>query len=282
MKVFKTQKKLRTYFKEFYSENTTIGFVPTMGALHKGHVSLIEESQRNNDITIASIFVNPTQFNKKEDLENYPRTIKSDLNLLEKVHCDVVFIPSVSEIYTNNISASHFNFDGLEFQMEGRFRKGHFNGVGTIVKKLFEILQPTNAYFGEKDFQQLQIVRKMAEKNHLPVAVVGCATFREDDGLAMSSRNKRLTDDERNAASIIYKILKKTAEKTQTQSIDDIKKWVSNEFKKHSFFELEYFVIAEEETLENATILSPKKQYRAFIAVYANTIRLIDNISLTC
>tara|TARA_B100000767_G_C19640753_1_gene482437 strand:- start:54 stop:902 length:849 start_codon:yes stop_codon:yes gene_type:complete len=282
MKVFKTQKKLRTYFKEFYSENTTIGFVPTMGALHKGHVSLIEESLRNNDITIASIFVNPTQFNKKEDLENYPRTIKSDLNLLEKVHCDVVFIPSVSEIYTNNISASHFNFDGLESQMEGRFRKGHFNGVGTIVKKLFEILQPTNAYFGEKDFQQLQIVRKMAEKNHLPVAVVGCSTFREDDGLAMSSRNKRLTDDERNAASIIYKILKKTAEKIQTQSIDDIKKWVSNEFKKHSFFELEYFVIAEEETLENATILSPKKQYRAFIAVYANTIRLIDNISLTC
>lgn len=281
MKVFKTQKKLRTYFKEFYSENTTIGFVPTMGALHKGHVSLIEESLRNNDITIASIFVNPTQFNKKEDLENYPRTIKSDLNLLEKVHCDVVFIPSVSEIYTNNISASHFNFDGLESQMEGRFRKGHFNGVGTIVKKLFEILQPTNAYFGEKDFQQLQIVRKMAEKNHLPVAVVGCSTFREDDGLAMSSRNKRLTDDERNAASIIYKILKKTAEKTQTQSINDIKKWVLNEFKKHSFFELEYFVIAEEETLENATILSPKKQYRAFIAVYANTIRLIDNISLT-
>lgn len=281
MKVFKTQKKLRTYFKEFYSENTTIGFVPTMGALHKGHVSLIEESLRNNDITIASIFVNPTQFNKKEDLENYPRTIKSDLNLLEKVHCDVVFIPSVSEIYTNNISASHFNFDGLESQMEGRFRKGHFNGVGTIVKKLFEILQPTNAYFGEKDFQQLQIVRKMAEKNHLPVAVVGCSTFREDDGLAMSSRNKRLTDDERNAASIIYKILKKTAEKIQTQSIDDIKKWVSNEFKKHSFFELEYFVIAEEETLENATILSPKKQYRAFIAVYANTIRLIDNISLS-
>ena len=282
MKVFKTQKKLRTYFKEFYSENTTIGFVPTMGALHKGHVSLIEESLRNNDITIASIFVNPTQFNKKEDLENYPRTIKSDLNLLEKVHCDVVFIPSVSEIYTNNISASHFNFDGLESQMEGRFRKGHFNGVGTIVKKLFEILQPTNAYFGEKDFQQLQIVRKMAEKNHLPVAVVGCSTFREDDGLAMSSRNKRLTDDERNAASIIYKILKKTAEKTQTQSINEIKKWVLNEFKKHSFFELEYFVIAEEETLENATILSPKKQYRAFIAVYANTIRLIDNISLTC
>ena len=165
--------------------------------------------------------------------------------------------------------------------MEGRFRKGHFNGVGTIVKKLFEILQPTNAYFGEKDFQQLQIVRKMVEKNHLSVAVVGCSIFREDDGLAMSSRNKRLTEDERNAASIIYKILKKTAEKIQTQSIDDIKKWVSNEFKKHSFFELEYFVIAEEETLENATILSPKKQYRAFIAVYANTIRLIDNISLT-
>ena len=135
MKVFKTKKELKTYFEEFRSENSKIGFVPTMGALHKGHLSLLEKSIENNDITIASIFVNPTQFNKKEDLENYPRTLESDLSLLESISCDVVFIPSVNEIYTNTVSSVHFNFDGLETQMEGKYREGHFNGVGTIVKK---------------------------------------------------------------------------------------------------------------------------------------------------
>ena len=167
MKVFKTKKELNLYFKEFRSKNTKIGFVPTMGALHKGHLSLLEKSSKENDITIASIFVNPTQFNKKEDLENYPRTLENDLNLLKNIACDVVFIPSVEEIYTTTISSGQFDFDGLENEMEGKYRKGHFNGVGTVVKKLFEIVLPTYAYFGEKDFQQLQIIRKLVKKTSI-------------------------------------------------------------------------------------------------------------------
>jgi pantoate--beta-alanine ligase len=280
MKVFKTKKELKTYFKEFRSENSKIGFVPTMGALHKGHLSLLEKSTENNDITIASIFVNPTQFNKKEDLENYPRTLESDLSLLESISCDVVFIPSVNEIYTNTVSSVHFNFDGLETQMEGKYREGHFNGVGTIVKKLFEIILPTNAYFGEKDFQQLQIIRKMVEKTTLDVTVVCCATHREANGLAMSSRNARLTTEEKEAATIIYQTLHEVKKKTEHLPLTDINKWVIDKFNHEPLFTLEYFTIAEEETLKSITKISPKKNYRAFIAVYAREVRLIDTISL--
>jgi pantoate--beta-alanine ligase len=280
MKVFKTKKELKTYFKEFRSENSKIGFVPTMGALHKGHLSLLEKSTENNDITIASIFVNPTQFNKKEDLENYPRTLESDLSLLESISCDVVFIPSVNEIYTNTVSSVHFNFDGLETQMEGKYREGHFNGVGTIVKKLFEIILPTNAYFGEKDFQQLQIIRKMVEKTALDVTVVCCATHREANGLAMSSRNARLTTEEKEAATIIYQTLHEVKKKINHLQLTDINKWVASKFIQQPLFTLEYFTIAEEETLKSTTKILPKKNYRAFIAVYAREIRLIDTISL--
>ena len=280
MKVFKTKKELKTYFKEFRSENSKIGFVPTMGALHKGHLSLLEKSIENNDITIASIFVNPTQFNKKEDLENYPRTLESDLSLLESISCDVVFIPSVKEIYTNTVSSVHFNFDGLETLMEGKYREGHFNGVGTIVKKLFEIILPTNAYFGEKDFQQLQIIRKMVEKTALDVTVVCCATHRETSGLAMSSRNARLTTEEKEAATIIYKTLQEVKKKINHLPLTDINKWVASKFIQQPLFTLEYFTIAEEETLKSVTKISPKKNYRAFIAAYAREVRLIDTISL--
>jgi pantoate--beta-alanine ligase len=280
MKVFKTKKELKTYFEEFRSENSKIGFVPTMGALHKGHLSLLEKSIENNDITIASIFVNPTQFNKKEDLENYPRTLESDLSLLESISCDVVFIPSVNEIYTNTVSSVHFNFDGLETQMEGKYREGHFNGVGTIVKKLFEIILPTNAYFGEKDFQQLQIIRKMVEKTTLDVTVVCCATHREANGLAMSSRNARLTTEEKEAATIIYQTLHEVKKKTEHLPLADINKWVIDKFIHEPLFTLEYFTIAEEETLKSITKISPKKNYRAFIAAYAREVRLIDTISL--
>ena len=280
MKVFKTKKELKTYFKEFRSENSKIGFVPTMGALHKGHLSLLEKSIENNDITIASIFVNPTQFNKKEDLENYPRTLESDLSLLESISCDVVFIPSVKEIYTNTVTSSHFNFDGLETLMEGKYREGHFNGVGTIVKKLFEIILPTNAYFGEKDFQQLQIIRKMVEKTALDVTVVCCATHRETSGLAMSSRNARLTTEEKEAATIIYKTLQEVKKKINHLPLTDINKWVASKFIQQPLFTLEYFTIAEEETLKSVTKISPKKNYRAFIAAYAREVRLIDTISL--
>tara|TARA_R110001632_G_scaffold140060_1_gene255990 strand:- start:96376 stop:97224 length:849 start_codon:yes stop_codon:yes gene_type:complete len=280
MKVFKTRAELKTYFKEIRSENDKIGFVPTMGALHQGHLSLIKQSKENNHFTVASIFVNPTQFDKKEDLDNYPKTLEPDLDLLEKAACDIVFVPSIEEIYHDNIVSIHFDFDGLENEMEGKFRTGHFNGVGTIVKTLFEIIAPTNAYFGEKDFQQLQIVRRMVKKSKLNVSVIGCPIYREESGLAMSSRNKRLSEKEKKAASIIYKVLNKVVEKSSSETISDIEQWVSAEFKNHPLFDLEYFTIADIETLKTVSVLSPNSQYRAFIAVYANTVRLIDNISI--
>lgn len=280
MKVFKTKKELKMYLSEFRSENATIGFVPTMGALHKGHLSLLHASSKNNDLTIASIFVNPTQFNKREDLDNYPRTLEHDLVLLEKNLCDVVFIPSIDEIYTNVVSSQHFDFDGLENEMEGKYREGHFNGVGTIVKKLFEIVLPTNAYFGEKDFQQLQIVRKLVKKSTLKVNVISCATHRETNGLAMSSRNSRLTSQERDAASIIFQILCEVKTKIGKTPLKAIDQWVSEQFEKHPLFKLEYFTIANEETLKKISEISPQKNYRAFIAVYAREVRLIDTISL--
>jgi len=280
MKVFKTKKELKMYLSEFRSENATIGFVPTMGALHKGHLSLLHASSKNNDLTIASIFVNPTQFNKREDLDNYPRTLEHDLVLLEKNLCDVVFIPSIDEIYTNGVSSQHFDFDGLENEMEGKYREGHFNGVGTIVKKLFEIVLPTNAYFGEKDFQQLQIIRKLVKKSTLKVNVISCATHRETNGLAMSSRNSRLTSQERDAASIIFQILCAVKNKIGKTPLKAIDQWVSEQFEKHPLFKLEYFTIANEETLKKISEISPQKNYRAFIAVYAREVRLIDTISL--
>ena len=280
MKVFKTKKELKTYFKGYSSKNFTIGFVPTMGALHNGHLSLVKESVDNNEITVASIFVNPTQFNKKEDLENYPRTLESDLTLLQSVSCDIAFIPTTEEIYSNTVSSNHFEFDGLEIQMEGKFREGHFNGVGTIVKKLFEIVTPTNAYFGEKDFQQLQIIRKMVQKNQLPVSVIGCPTFREKNGLAMSSRNQLLSGKEKEEAAIIYKILHEVKQLIDKKSIEMINSWVAAQFDKNPLFELEYFVIADEDTLIPASTISSNKNYRAFIAVHAGEVRLIDTTAL--
>ena len=280
MKVFKTKKELKTYFKGYSSKNFTIGFVPTMGALHNGHLSLVKESVDNNEITVASIFVNPTQFNKKEDLENYPRTLESDLTLLQSVSCDIAFIPTTEEIYSNTVSSNHFEFDGLEIQMEGKFREGHFNGVGTIVKKLFEIVAPTNAYFGEKDFQQLQIIRKMVQKNHLPVSVIGCPTFREKNGLAMSSRNQLLSEKEKEEGAIIYETLCEVKELINNKAIEKINSWVGEQFDKNPLFELEYFVIADEENLTPALTISPNKNYRAFIAVHADKVRLIDTMAL--
>ena len=281
MKVFATREELKTHIQTQYSSQSSIGFVPTMGALHQGHLSLIEASRKQNDYTIASIFVNPTQFDNPEDLEKYPRTLEADLKLLEQQGCDIVFTPSVKEIYAENVSSHHFDFDGLEHEMEGQFRTGHFDGVGTIVKALFEIVTPTHSYFGEKDFQQLQIIKKMVEKHELPVQVVGCPIFREPHGLAMSSRNERLSSEERQEAKIIYQTLQKTKDLIQTETIDDVHFWVRSQFDQHPLFELEYFSIADEKTLQSATEIHLEKTYRAFIAVYAGSVRLIDNLGLS-
>ncbi|MCY1226326.1 Pantothenate synthetase [compost metagenome] len=281
MLIFNRQEDLKNHLKSVARENTTIGFVPTMGALHQGHLSLIEKSLGENQVTVVSIFVNPTQFNNAEDLEKYPRTLEKDTQKIENVSKEVlVFAPSVEDIYNGNTVSASFNFDGLENQMEGEHRPGHFDGVGTIVKRLFEIVHPTNAYFGEKDFQQLQIVKKMVEKHQMPVNVIGCPIFREQNGLAMSSRNERLSAQQRENASLIYKTLKTAKEKFGTESAKEVTSWVESVFKKNPEFNLEYFQIADEDQLLPIQEKDNSKKYRAFIAVFINSIRLIDNISL--
>jgi pantoate--beta-alanine ligase len=280
MRIFNNKKDLKDCLLEHKRSKKTIGFIPTMGALHAGHLSLIEEAKRKNHIVVASIFVNPTQFNNVEDLKKYPKTIESDIKLLTSVHCDILFSPSVGEVYSENIVSEKFDFDGLEHEMEGKFREGHFNGVGTIVKTLLKIIEPNKAYFGQKDFQQLQIIKKMVEKNSLNVAIKGCPIFREEDGLAMSSRNSRLSVESREVAPFIYKILKEIKKKFETKSVDKINEWVEKEFKKQPLLKLEYFTIADEETLKIVEDNNDNRKYRAFIAVFAGEIRLIDNIRL--
>ncbi|MEZ4801776.1 MAG: pantoate--beta-alanine ligase [Gelidibacter sp.] len=281
MKVYHHKDEIHVFVETLKSQQLTIGFVPTMGALHRGHLSLIEKSMKENDKTVISIFVNPTQFNNSEDLKKYPRNLEGDLELLKIVSDDIlVYAPSVEDIYGNNIVSNHFEFDGLEYEMEGKYRQGHFDGVGTIVKRLFEIIKPDKAYFGKKDFQQLRIIQKLVQKYHLPVHIIGCEIFREKDGLAMSSRNERLKPEYRKTAPIIYKLLKNAKKQFETKSANEVIKWVERQFKKHELLKLEYFTIADEETLKPVIKKSKNKTYRAFIAVYADDIRLIDNIAL--
>ena len=282
MKIYYNKKDLNSYVEHLKANKKTIGFVPTMGALHLGHASLIEKGLQQNDIVMVSVFVNPTQFDNQEDLIKYPRTLDSDVALLSNISEDniVVYAPTVKDIYGDNVTSTSFSYDGLEHEMEGRFRSGHFDGVGTIVKRLFEIIRPDKAYFGEKDFQQLMIVKKLAEKYHLPVKVVGCKIHRAKDGLAMSSRNTRLKPDYRKSAPFIYKTLQIAKEKFATKSANYVTEWVKNQFTKYDLLELEYFIIADVDTLKTVKRKSNKKTYRAFIAVYADDIRLIDNIAL--
>lgn len=281
MQVFRQKLSFLSFIKTTKSTKLTIGFVPTMGALHAGHLSLMQESILQNDVTIVSIFVNPTQFNSVEDLEKYPRTLEIDLEKMNQLNENIiVFIPSVEDMYGKKIISEKFTYDGLEFEMEGKHRPGHFDGVGTIVRKLFEYVQPDRAYFGEKDFQQLQIIKKMVEKLKIPVKIIPCPIFRESNGLAMSSRNERLSPEIRIEAGMIYNVLKIVKEKSKSESLSEIEKWVSSQFEKLDSFELEYFQISDEKSLKPVENLKVTTNYRAFIAVFVNNIRLIDNISL--
>ncbi len=281
MQLFTEKALLTAYLRTLWNKNHTIGFVPTMGALHEGHLSLIKKSSGENEFTLVSIFVNPTQFNNSQDLEKYPRTLEVDLEKINTICTDcIVYAPSVEDIYEGNTHSTSFNYDGIENEMEGKHRPGHFDGVGTIVKKLFEIVQPTNAYFGEKDFQQLQIVKKLVAKNNLNVNIIGCPIFREKNGLAMSSRNERLSKTDREEASIIYQTLLLAKEKFGTKSAKEVSEWVKNSLQKNKNITLEYFEIADETTLKTCVKKSKDKKYRAFIAVFIDNIRLIDNISL--
>ncbi len=281
MLIFNKKSDLSAFLSPLIKQNKSIGFVPTMGALHQGHLSLLKNSLSENDVTVMSIFVNPTQFNNAEDLDKYPRTLERDVQIMQDLSNKIiVYAPEVADIYEGNTVSENFNYDGLENQMEGKHRPGHFDGVGTIVKRLFEIVQPNKAYFGEKDFQQLQIVKKLVSKHNIPVEVIGCPIHREANGLAMSSRNERLSESAREKAAVIYQILNKAKDFFQSHSTEETTTFVEKEFEKHPEFQLEYFEIADEATLLPVSDKESNKKYRGFIAIFIENIRLIDNISL--
>ncbi|KQC30870.1 pantoate--beta-alanine ligase [Flagellimonas eckloniae] len=281
MKVFDLKNELNRFLQKERNKNHDIGLVPTMGALHKGHISLVKTAMLANDVVVVSIFVNPTQFDKKDDLEKYPRDIKKDLDLLKSVSEKiVVFTPTVDEIYGSSIKSQTYAFDGLDKVMEGEFREGHFDGVGTIVELFLRTISPDRAYFGEKDFQQLQIIRKMVDSMNLPFEIIGCPIEREPSGLAMSSRNERLSKKTRTEASFIYKTLLTAKTKFGTESAYTISEWVKSQFEKNTTLDLEYFQITDEDTLTPMLKKQVDRKYRAFIAVYADDVRLIDNLRL--
>lgn len=281
MKIFTAKEDLQEYIREIKSQKKTIGFAPTMGALHRGHLSLYEAARKENDIVISSIFVNPTQFNNPDDLNKYPRNLERDTQLLRESHLvDAVYIPSEADLYPNGTESKQYQFDGLESQMEGKARPGHFDGVGTVVEEFFRQIEPDYAYFGEKDFQQLAIIKKMTEKLELPIKIHGIPIFREKNGLAMSSRNERLTSKQHEGASIIYETLLKVKDWFRVISIPEIKARVAEIFEEADGFVLEYFIIADEDTLQETDFFYKDKNFRAFIVVFAGEVRLIDNMHL--
>ena len=279
MEVFKTIKSLQQSLSN-NGQNSTLGLVPTMGALHEGHLSIVRRAKEENDQVIVSIFVNPTQFDKKEDLVNYPNTLTADLQALESIGCDYVFTPSIEEVYQEETTSESFDFEGLDKVMEGEFRTGHFDGVATIVKKLFLITEPDKAYFGEKDYQQLLIIKKMVALESLPIEIVAVGIYREQDGLAMSSRNIRLSQEQRLAAPEIYQTLLKSKKLFENGDLTKVKSFVKNEFIQNNELNLEYFEITDIESLKSENEITPDTKYRAFIAVFAGKVRLIDNIAL--
>ncbi len=283
MEIFKTIKSLQERISFLKKEGKTIGFVPTMGALHEGHISLINRSVEENSFTVSSLFINPTQFNNSEDLEKYPRTFDEDSEKLQSAKCDILFFPSSQEMYPENEKAQQFDFGKIATVMEGRFRPGHFNGVAQIVSKLFRIVKPTRAYFGQKDFQQLAIVKKLNTNylKELKIEIVACKIIREKDGLAMSSRNLRLNKDERQNASLISKTLFTTKELKNKMDVKNLKKWVLEKINKNKYLELEYFDIVDNQNLDSISNWDEKNNKTACIAAYCGEVRLIDNIAIT-
>ncbi len=277
MIVIRTVNEIQLFARNEKENGKKTGFVPTMGALHKGHIMLVEQALKENDSVIVSIFVNPVQFNNPTDLVKYPRTLKSDLELLEKAGCHCVFHPEVEEMYPEPVT--HFyDFGELDKVMEGKFRPGHFNGVATIVKKLLDIVIPHKAYFGQKDYQQLVIIKTMVKMEEMPVNIVSCPTIREADGLAMSSRNMRLNDKQRAEAPLIYKILKQASLWYDQMSINALIQKVETIINDNPEMQLEYFEISDSETLEPVRQKIRDKDVVACIAVYMGDVRLIDNI----
>ena len=277
MQVIKHINDLGSVLSEKRKEGLSIGFVPTMGALHQGHLSLVEEAGKQSGFVVVSIFVNPTQFNDKSDLERYPRNLQKDVDLLEPTSCKLVFAPEPEEIYPEP-DTRQFNFGTLEQVMEGRFRPGHFNGVAQVVSRLFEIVQPDKGFFGLKDFQQLAIINEMVKKLNLPVQIVSCPIIRETDGLAMSSRNLLLNPEQRNAAVHISATLFKAANKTTELTVEELRQWVIETINENEYLNTEYFEIVNETTLLPVKSWDDQGSKVGCIAVHCGKIRLIDNV----
>lgn len=275
--------KTKILLKKFIANTNflSLGFVPTMGALHRGHLSLVERSTQENDLTVVSIFVNRIQFNNPEDFKNYPSELSLDIKLLESHSSDlVVFVPTNNEIYNTKDKQKSFDLNGLDQFMEGRSRKKHFQGVALAVESLVKIVRPTKSYFGEKDFQQLQIINYLSKKYRWNTQIIGCPTIRETDGLAMSSRNKLLHHQARKETPLIFQLLKYTKENIKKTSPLAIKKYILQELEKTRYLKLDYFEIVNSENLQPINKLELDKSYRCCLAIYADGIRLIDNIAI--
>ncbi|MBK8808409.1 MAG: pantoate--beta-alanine ligase [Bacteroidales bacterium] len=279
MFIFESKKELISALDEEIRLGKKIGFVPTMGALHQGHISLIKQSVSENEITVSSIFVNPIQFNDKNDLKHYPRTLEDDLKKLEEAQCNYVFIPSVEEMYPEEITEKYY-FGSLERVMEGAHRPGHFNGVAVVVKLLFDIVKPNRAYFGMKDYQQLAIIKELVRQKNIKTEIIPCQTVREADGLAMSSRNALLTKEQRQSAVMLSKSLFYARDNRKTNSVEKLKTDVRSMIETENLLSLEYFEICNSETLQTITNFDQCTQAVACIAVKTGNIRLIDNVLL--
>lgn len=277
MKVLKTVDEVRSLVSQLRSEGKSIGFVPTMGALHEGHFSLVRQCVADNDICIVSIFVNPTQFNNKEDLEKYPRNLEKDVDSLSVEKVDIVFAPSVEEVYPEPDNRQ-FDFGLIDKVMEGVHRPGHFNGVAQVVSRLFDIVAPNKAYFGEKDFQQLAVIRSMVAQLALDVEIIPMPILRESSGLALSSRNERLTSEQKDIAVSISRTLFESREWQKTNSVREIVDKVTNLLNECNGLEVEYFEIVDGFSLQAVQDWSESAYIVGCIAVYCGEVRLIDNI----
>jgi len=280
MKVFKTKEALKSYLDEYRSSNKKIALVPTMGALHQGHLSLIQSAKNNVDLTVCSIFVNPTQFNDVKDLEKYPKPIEQDIELLSAYNCDVLFLPEVKEMYPDNETNWFIDLGKLDTIWEGEKRPGHFQGVTQIVYKLFDLVHPDIAYFGQKDFQQVMVIQKLIDTKQLPIEIIIHPIVRSPQGLALSSRNSRLSEEGKQQALIIHQALSWTKQHFKEKSIIDLEKEAIHIIQSEKSATLEYFAICETRTLEKVDSIEDGKKYVALVVVWIEGVRLLDNMIL--
>ncbi len=275
MQIFKTKSDLSSSLSSL--ADSLIGFVPTMGALHNGHLELLRQAKKQCSVVVCSIFVNPTQFSNKEDINSYPNTLSDDITKLEKINCDVLYVPDVSDLYTIDEKTKHFNLNGLDNVMEGKFRKGHFDGVATIIEKFFNIIKPHKAYFGQKDLQQILVVKSLTKQLNLPIEIISVPTIREENGLAMSSRNKLLSPKQIETASMLYKSLKFSKTNKDKFSITNLKNCIKIQFSEQLEVDLEYLEFVDANNLQNISFFQENNN-AICIAAYLGGVRLIDNI----